>query len=137
MCAVFKFQNKIFKPGGKITARSQQGDVNHVWAGFARHEILDWWLKRGGIILDIHADSFAEISDQTRRLIWDIVPENHVIRGVLDLQSSDHRIKIVTRSATNEETKHFHHPRMPLLALPLFGATPPEVEDWSSARELF
>ena len=137
MCAVFQFQNKIFKSGGMITARSQRGVVNHVWAGFARHEILDWWRNQGAMLLDIHARSFAERSDQTRRLIWDLVPENRVIRGVLHIQSPNFLIKIVTRAATSLEVERFHHPRMPLLAEPLFGVNPPEVEGQYPIEGLF
>ena len=54
-----------------------------VWAGFARAEILDWWQRKGGVLLDIHADRFAERSDKSRKLIWDSVPRDFVIRGLM------------------------------------------------------
>jgi hypothetical protein len=137
MCVVFQFQSSIFKPGGKITARAKHDVVSHVWAGFARHEIMDWWMKKGGMLLDIHAGSFAERSDTTRRLVWDTVPENHVIRGILDVQSSHCLIKVVTRAATSEERARFQHPRMPLLECPLFGSAPPAVTDQKPSEEFF
>jgi hypothetical protein len=137
MCAVFQFQNRIFKPGRKITACAKDAVLSHVWAGFARHEILDWWMKKGGMLLDIHAGSFAERSDDTRRLVWDSVPKDHVIRGILDVQSSHALIKVVTRAATIEERAHFQHPRMPLLESPLFGSNPPAVTDQQPSEELF
>jgi len=121
MCAVFEFKKQIFKPGREIVAVAPSGVVNHVWAGFARAEILDWWQRKGGVLLDIYADRFAERSDKTSRLIWDAVPQPFVIRGLLDLQTGQPLIKIVTRESNPEDLERFQHPRMPLLEPPLYG----------------
>lgn len=128
MCAVFEFKKKGFKPGKEVIAKAESGAIQHVWAGFARAEILDWWQRKGGILLDIHADRFAERSDITGKLIWDAVPRDFVIRGLLDFQTGKPVIKIVTRESSREELQHFEHPRMPLLEFPLFGAMP-DFED--------
>ncbi len=77
--------------------------MRHVWAGFARVEILDWWKHKGGILLDIYADRFAERSDQTRKLIWDDVPTGLAIRGLLDREFGELLIKVVTRASTPDE----------------------------------
>lgn len=120
MCAVFQFKNKTCKPGTELVARAEAGIVRHVWAGFARNEILGWWQRKGGVLLDIYADRFAERSDKTGQLIWDAVPNRFVIRGLLDTQSDTPLIKIVTRESTGEELLRFAHPRMPVLEPPLF-----------------
>ena len=136
MCAVFEFKKQVFKPGKEITAKAEPGIVSHVWAGFARAEILDWWQRKGGVHFDIHADRFAERSDKTGRLIWDSLPHDYVIRGLLDYQTGNPLIKIVTRESSREELLRFQHPRMPLIELPLFGPMP-EVDFGNSEPELF
>jgi len=127
MCATFELKKKVFKPGRDVIVRSKTGIGRHVWAGFARNETLDWWLQQGGMLLDIPADRFAERSDRTRELHWDGVPENLVIRGLMDLRTSVPLIKVVTRASTEEELNFFEHPRMPLLETPLFDAIPEGV----------
>jgi hypothetical protein len=47
-----------------------------------------------------------------------------VIRGLLDHQTGQPLIKIVTRESTAEELQRFQHPRMPVLEPPLFGVMP-------------
>jgi len=121
MCAVFEFKRKSFKSGREAAAVSPSGVVRHVWAGFARAEILDWWQRKGGVLLDIYADRFAERSDKTGQLVWDSVPNRFVIRGVLDFQTGQPLIKIVTREASREELEKFQHPRMPVLEQPLYA----------------
>lgn len=111
-----------------------------VWAGFARNESLDWWLQKGGVLLDLPIDRFAERSDQTGRLIWEDVPDHLVLRGLLDLQSGKLLLKVVTRAASEEELHHFQHPRMPLLADSLFEPMPEMIlraEQETPQGELF
>jgi hypothetical protein len=119
VCAVFKVEEKIFRPGREVTAIAAEGPVERIWAGFARSEILQWWLDRGGELLDIPATEFAERSDRTGELVWDRVPEGMVLRALLDRQSSHELIKIVTRAATPGELERFQHDRMPLLEKPI------------------
>ena len=136
MCATFEFNRQIYKPGKKVVAVAASGIVRHVWAGFAREEILDWWQRKGGILLDIYADRFAERSNVTGKLIWDQVPERLVIRGVLDQQTGgEPLVKIVTRASTHEELERYQHPRMPVLAAPLFPIV--EIPETPEAPELF
>ncbi|MFZ5807364.1 MAG: hypothetical protein ACOY3I_09195 [Verrucomicrobiota bacterium] len=94
--------------------------MRHPWAGFARKESLDWWKKKGGELVDLPAEKFAERSDATRKLIWDDVPKNMVIRAMLDFGAKEPLVKVVTRAATEEEIQQFEHDRMPLLESPLY-----------------
>ena len=122
MCAAYEFKGQGFRPGREVPAIRERGVVRATWAGFARNEILDWWQKKGGVLLDLPATRFAERSEITGKLIWDDVPEGLVIRGLLDHQTKHLLIKVVTRASTPAEMEHFQHPRMPLLETPLFAS---------------
>jgi len=100
-----------------------------VWAGFAREETLPWWMQKGGELVDVPAQRFAERSDSTGQFGWDGVPAGKVIRGLIDPNDGKPLLKIVTRASTQEETLKFEHPRMPLLASPLFNSEPIEVQE--------
>ncbi len=119
MCAVFKVQEKTFRPGREIPAIGPGGTFHRIWAGFARNEILNWWIQRGGVLLDIPADEFAERSDSSGELVWDAVGQGLVIRALLDRQTAHELVKIVTREATPAEREKFQHDRMPVLEKPL------------------
>lgn len=105
-----------------MPAVGPEGPIHRIWAGFARSEILNWWIQRGGILLDIPAAEFAERSERTGELVWDAVPEGFVIRAILDRQTAHELIKIVTREATPAEFGKFEHDRMPVLEKPLRSA---------------
>jgi len=136
MCAAFQFKKQVFKPGKEIGAVGATGIVRHPWAGFARVEIINWWQRQGGLLLDIYADRFAERSDKTGQLIWEAVPRDFVIRGLVDQQTGQPCIKIVTRASTDDEFLRFQHPRMPVFDEPLFE--PQEINFGESAQtELF
>ena len=136
MCATFEFKKMIFRPSKEVFARAEKGIVKHVWAGFARAEMLEWWQKKGGLLVDIYADRFAERSDKTHQLIWDAVPKQFVIRGLVDHQTAHPLIKIVTRESTHEELNKFQHPRMPVLEPPLFDLLEIELKQ-SDQEEMF
>ena len=125
MCAVFKIEGKILRPGREVDAIAASGPVGRIWAGFARSEILHWWIQRGGELLDIPATEFAERSEQTGELVWERVPEGMVIRGLLDRQTPHELIKIVTRASTPDELAKFQHARMPVLENPLHTPSTP------------
>lgn len=127
MCATFQFRGKTYKPGREVAGSGKRGIVRHVWAGFARREILSWWEKKGAILIDLPADRFAERSEITGKLIWDDVPAGLVIRGLVDIQTCQPLIKVVTRATSPEEMDHFQHPRMPLIESPRFDPVPPGV----------
>ena len=93
--------------------------------------------EEGGLLLDIHAESFAERSEQTRRFVWDLIPKNAVIRGALDFQTLHPVIKIVTRAANMQEMERFQHPKIPLIGEPLFGPIPIEAMGEPLLGELF
>ena len=157
MCSAFQFKKRTFKPGSEVIGRSERGIERHVWAGFARNESLEWWLRNGGRLLEIPVDRFAERSDLSRKLVWDDVTEGLFLRAVIQEQSSEDPlhpqaktarpfVKIITRAATKEETEQFQHSRMPLIGTPLFGcATDTRIyqilsdfsEHESSQSELF
>lgn len=136
MCATFQFKGKTYKPGQAVIGSGEQGLVRHVWAGFARSEILAWWKKKGAALIDIPAVRFAERSDVTGKLIWDDMEGGLVIRGLVDARTTLPLIKVVTRASTPEELDRFQHPRMPLLEAPLFEPLPPGA-DGADAPDLF
>ena len=127
MCATFQLRGKTYKPGSEVTGSGERGIVRHSWAGFARSEILSWWKKRGAVLIDIPADRFAERSEVTGKLIWDDVAEGLVIRGLVDTQTNQPLIKVVTRASSPEEVDHFQHPRMPVLEASRFAPIPPDA----------
>lgn len=124
MCAVFKVQGKTFRPGREVPAVGPDGPIHRIWAGFARSEILNWWIQRGGILLDIPAEEFAERSDRSGELVWDELPSGLVIRAILDRQTAHELVKIVTRESAPAELERFQHNRMPVLEKPLHAAAP-------------
>lgn len=134
MCASFQFKKQTFKPGKEVVAVGESGIVRHPWAGFARIEIINWWQRQGAVLLDIYADRFAERSDKTGQLIWDAVPRDFVIRGLLDVQTGQPLIKIVTRASEDDEFARFQHPRMPVVDEPLFE--PIEIDFGEAEAEL-
>ena len=132
MCAVFQFKKRTFKPGCDVIGRSERAIERHVWAGFARNESLEWWLRNGGRLMELPVDRFAERSDLSRKLVWDNVTEGLFLRGVIHEQVSEDSshplqkpvfplVKIITRAATNVEMQRFQHSRVPLIGEPLFG----------------
>jgi len=125
VCALFKVQGQTFRPGREVPAVGPEGPIHRIWAGFARSEILNWWIQRGGILLDIPAGEFAERSEHTGELVWDTVPEGLVVRAILDRQTAHELVKIVTREATPRELEKFQHNRIPVLEKPLYS--PAEV----------
>ena len=135
MCAVFKIRHSVFRPGEVVPAIGECGIVSHPWAGFARAEILDWWQRKGGTLLDIPATEFAERSDHTRLLIWGEVPAGLILRALLEKKSGKPLIRIVTRASSKDEIRHYQHPRMPLLEKPLYE--PVEIPLHEPQPELF
>lgn len=118
MCARFCQNGNEKKPGENVEVIANQVPKTAVWAGFARQETLPWWQKNGGELVDIRAERFAERANDNKELIWDNIPPGQVIRGLIEKDKG--LLKVVTRSSTDEETKHFRHSRMPLLDKPLF-----------------
>lgn len=80
--------------------------------GFSLKEKLDWWVeKKGYIKAVIPAEHFSERADDTRKELWDDVPEGHVLAALVDPDAPT--FKVLTRAATEAEEAKFHHPRMP------------------------
>lgn len=137
MCAAFEFKGVIAKPGREIVASGTDGPLRHVWAGFAREEILSWWESKGARLIDIPASRFAERSGITGKLLWADVPDGRVIRGIVDLKNPGPLIKIVTRESSPAELERFQHPRMPVLEAPLFAPLPEGFGPRSDDPDLF
>lgn len=120
MCARFEQAGVIHKPGDEVRAITASGPLLLPWAGFARGEILGWWRRQGGELVDVPADRFAERADDDGSLVWDEVPRGFVIRALRDPRGKLPLLKVVTRQATAIELARFRHARMPLLEPPLF-----------------
>jgi hypothetical protein len=129
MCSVFKNKNLVLKPGRLLQGATLRGQVSGVWAGFARSEILDWWKTRGAEAVELTATSFAERSGETGRLVWENIPEGHVISALLDHRENPALLKVVTRPANAEEQAKFQHPRLPLLRKREFEVVLPGEEE--------
>lgn len=129
MCSVFKNKNLVLKPGRLLKGASIKGQVSGVWAGFARSEILEWWHRQGAEEVELTATSFAERSSRTGQLVWEDVPENHIISAILDHRQNPALLKVVTRAANPDEVSKFEHPRLPLLRKRKFAAIPPGEEE--------
>lgn len=137
MCAAFEFKGRTSRPGREVMGAGPNGPLRHVWAGFARHEILSWWQTKGALLIDVPATRFAERSEITGKLIWDDVTPGLVIRGLLDLQARNPLIKVVTRASRPEEFERFQHPRMPVLESPLFAPVPESLLTASDELDIF
>ena len=137
MCAAFEFKGRAAKPGKPVVAAGPKGPIRHVWAGFARQEILSWWERKGAILIDVPATRFAERSGITGKLIWDVVPSGLVIRGLIDHQTPTPLIKIVTRQSSEVEFENFQHPRMPVLEKALFQPVPDDLLPIDDMGDLF
>ena len=129
MCSVFKNKNLVLKPGRVLQGASFQGQVSGVWAGFARSEILDWWHRQGAEKVELTATSFAERSSRSGQLVWEEIPDDHVISAILDHRENPALLKVVTRPANPEELAKFEHPRLPLLEKRKFAPISPGVEE--------
>ena len=137
MCASFESLGKQFRPGRVISVWAGQRVERAVWSGFARNEILSWWLAKGFSKVDVPAARFAERSRRDNRMHWADISEGLVIRGLWDsgepsagsnqaTTQAAPRLWIVTRQASILEGETFGHDRMPLLEAPLFSAAPIE-----------
>ncbi|MDX6765190.1 MAG: hypothetical protein SFU85_00200 [Candidatus Methylacidiphilales bacterium] len=129
MCIAFQFKGQTFKPARPIRVVADGRPKDHVWAGCARGEILEWWKKRGALLADLHAEKFAERSSRDGRIVWGEVPAGTVLRALIDPSKGPGKelIKVVTRAATPEEAAHFGHDRLPLIESPLYPGVIPEA----------
>jgi hypothetical protein len=129
MCSVFKNKNLVLKLGRVLQGASIQGQVSGVWAGFARSEILAWWHRQGAEKVELTATSFAERSSRSGQLVWEEIPDDHVISAILDHRENPALLKVVTRPANPDELAKFEHPRLPLLEKRKFTPISPGVEE--------
>jgi len=138
MCARYELNKTRKQPGRICDVWNAERLEQMVWAGFATTEKLDYWTKRrGGKLVDVPAERFAERSQIDGRLIWAEVPDGQVIRGLIDPGEGKPVLKIVTRASSSEELVLFEHPRMPLLESPIYSAQLPPPEPESPQGELF
>ena len=141
MCAALELNSRVIRPGKLLRVWTGKGSKTaFVWAGFARNEIAGWWKVKGWERVDVPAEKFAERSDRSRQLAWDVVPGGLVVRGIIEANVEKPLLKIVTRASSVEELRRFEHSRMPLIEPPLFSAEPLGFEDDGSSTmqpELF
>src|SRR5713101_3622977 len=97
MCAALEIHKRVIRPGKLVGVWRKTGRAEIPWAGFARSEILEWWKRTGGELVDVPAERFAERSDRTRNLIWDEMPNAQVVRGLIVIENETPLLKIVTR----------------------------------------
>ena len=134
MCASLEVNGKRLRPGRTVSVWVEGSALSAVWSGFARTEILSWWLGKGCSPVDVPAERFAERSRKEGRLIWADMPKGMIIRGLKDTSGPTAQILIVTRQASPTEQEKFGHERMPLIEAPLYSAefiqepTPPPSE---------
>jgi len=122
MCASFEVNGKQLRPGRPVSVWAEGAPLTAVWSGFARGEILSWWLGKGYTPVDVPAERFAERSRKEGRLIWADMPKGMIIRGLRDTSSPTAQILIVTRQASPTEQEKFGHDRMPLIEAPTYSA---------------
>lgn len=119
MCSRFKDKKgETLRPGQMVEVmraiRERREKRVLPWAGFARSEIMAWWLRQGSEEVEIEASAFAERSDVSGELVWEDLPEGRVIAGLIDRREGKELLKVVTRGATHDEFRKFAHPRMPV-----------------------
>jgi hypothetical protein len=125
MCARIRIHDTMVKSCERLPvwlAHGRHGLL--VWAGFAQRESVGWWQQNGGVLIDVPAHGFAQQSKTPGDLIWIPVPPGQVIRGIMDPREGVPFVKILIRPATESDHASFEHPRMPVLASPLFSADP-------------
>jgi hypothetical protein len=143
MCAAFELNSRMIRPGRWVGVWRERGEGHQIWAGFARREVLGWWKLKGGELVDIPADRFAERSDLDRQLRWEDIPKGHVLRGIIDPNDGKPLLKVLTRASTQDEQVRYQHPRMPVVEVPLFNSIPvtpmrePEPDGQPTQGELF
>ena len=127
MCAAFELNSRVIRPGKHVGVWRDGKAEQLVWAGFARREVLGWWKRQGGELVDVPAHRFAERSTRDRQLRWDNLPTGFVVRGLVAVPNGTPLLKVVTRASTEEELSRFEHPRMPVIEAPLFSAAAIDV----------
>jgi hypothetical protein len=141
MPAAIEVNNHVIRPGRLVGVWRKCGEAHETWGGFARSEILNWWMRKGGELVDIPADRFAERSDLDRQIRWQQIPPGQVMKGIIDPNDGKPVLRMLTRAATQEEHIRFQHPRMPVVEAPLFSAKPvsprPESNRKPEQGELF
>jgi len=121
MCAVFEHQGNTYRPGKtvKVIEERFRDTPPIIWIGFARSEILKWWLrKKGGEAASLAADKFAERNHKTGQLVWQDMPAGKAIRAVIEPGNPGKKylpLRVVTRPATADEIEQFGHDRMPVI----------------------
>jgi hypothetical protein len=127
MCAAFELNSRVIRPGRRVGVWRDARAEQLVWAGFARREVLGWWKKHGGELVDVPAHRFAERSTRDGQFRWDDLPPGFVVRGLVAAPNGTSLLKVVTRASTDDELRRFEHPRMPVIEAPLFSAAAIEV----------
>lgn len=121
MCAVIRWRGQEVRINQRVQVVRAKEVLTGIWVGFAREEILNWWLKCGYEEVDLLAEEFAERSRQTGKLVWGEVEDGHVLRAIFGMECHQRLVRLVTRACTEEELARFGHHRMPLVGPLRFG----------------
>jgi hypothetical protein len=124
MCDALAIHGRILRPGKPVGFWRGGASDQLVWAGFARIEILPWWIARGAECVDVPAERFAKRSDFDRQWRWEDMPRGQILRGLIDPNQGRPVLRIVNRPSLPDEIARFQQPRMPVVEAPLFSAAP-------------
>jgi len=114
MCARIVVRSGTRKPGDRVPVKSRDRSGRAKWVGFARSETAQAvWGETFNVELDIPAGRFAESNRNTGRLVWDNVPNGHVISGVGNRATGE--VRILTREANAAEQTQYGHHRLPVI----------------------
>ena len=102
MCATFQFKKQVIKPEKNVVAAAESGLVQHVWAEFARAQVMDWWRSKEGVLLDIYADRFAERSDSNGKDLVVVIGTSGVVLPIADMALQLRGFKTVNNLAPEQ-----------------------------------
>jgi hypothetical protein len=120
----------VIKPGekAKVLMRGPQGEfelefTEAVFGGPAKRESRTYWIKREGAedVIVPNVSKFGEKNKTTGEQGWEDVPPGSALQGLLLPQPPGKQyrlLKIVTQSATPEQTARLGNDRTPVVVLP-------------------
>ncbi len=124
MCVALELSGRVVRLGRLVPVRLANGSAELEWIGFARGEVLAWWLKRGAEPVEIRAERYSVRSEFDRQVRWCEVPPGFALRGLIDRGRDYPVLRLITRPCRPEEQARFQCPRMPV-AHPVAFAHPP------------
>lgn len=128
MCNLFRtLDGRQRRPSTQIPVQLADGrSIEGTWAGSAKEEKLDWWLRKPGnqLVQSEPVSAVALKADDNGELIWGEAPAGARLIFVLEAQppGKSYRLaKLITTAASAAEIAYFRHDRFAL-----FGTLEPE-----------